>query len=70
MEVEDNGVGIPDNKKDKVFVPNFTTKSSGTGLGLAISKQIIESNNGSIWFVSQENKGTTFYVSLPLEKNV
>lgn len=63
--VIDNGVGISLERREKVFVPNFTTKSSGTGLGLAISKQIIVNSNGVIWFKSIENQGTTFYVSLP-----
>jgi len=49
---------------DKVFVPNFTTKSSGTGLGLAITKQIIDGTGGRIWFESAQNVGTTFYVRL------
>ncbi|MCB9226559.1 MAG: HAMP domain-containing histidine kinase [Chitinophagales bacterium] len=65
VQVKDNGCGIANDKKNKVFVPNFTTKSSGTGLGLAISKQIIENNNGKIWFESTENVGTSFYVSIP-----
>lgn len=63
--VEDNGSGIPAELYDKVFVPNFTTKSSGTGLGLAISKQIVDSAGGKIWFESKEDEGTTFYVRLP-----
>ncbi len=66
VKVSDNGTGISDDKKDKVFVPNFTTKSSGTGLGLAISKNIIESVDGKIRFVTEENQGTDFYVELPL----
>ena len=65
IKITDNGVGISEDKKYKVFVPNFTTKSSGTGLGLAISKQIVENSQGSIWFESKENIGTTFYVTLP-----
>ena len=65
VKIEDNGVGIPDDKKHKVFVPNFTTKSSGTGLGLAISKQIVENLKGSIWFESVENEFTIFYVKIP-----
>ncbi len=65
IDVVDNGVGIPEDQIHKVFVPNFTTKSSGTGLGLAISKQIIENNKGQISFKSVENKGTTFTVLLP-----
>ena len=66
IKVKDNGSGISDDKREKVFVPNFTTKSSGTGLGLAISKNIIESVNGKIWFETTLNIGTEFYVELPL----
>lgn len=62
--VSDNGAGIPQDNYDKVFVPNFTTKSSGTGLGLAIAKQIIEGAGGKIWFESAENVGTTFFIRL------
>jgi signal transduction histidine kinase len=65
IEIKDNGKGIPDEMKNKVFEPNFTTKSSGTGLGLAISRNIIEKAHGRIWFESEEGKGTTFYVLLP-----
>lgn len=62
--VSDNGSGIPKENYDKVFVPNFTTKSSGTGLGLAIAKQIIESTGGNIWFETAENVGTAFFIRL------
>jgi len=65
IEISDNGKGIPDDLKDKLFIPNFTTKSSGMGLGLAITKNIIESAGGSISFVSGINKGTTFIIILP-----
>ncbi len=68
IRISDNGVGIPPDKKDKVFTPNFTTKSSGTGLGLAISSNMIESFNGRIYFESEEGKGTDFYVAIPLMK--
>ncbi len=64
VAVSDNGNGIPADNYDKVFVPNFTTKSSGTGLGLAITKQIIDGAGGRIWFESAENVGTTFFVRL------
>ncbi len=66
LKVKDNGTGISDDKKDKVFVPNFTTKSSGTGLGLAISKNIIESVEGVIYFNTVVGEGTEFYVELPI----
>lgn len=67
--VTDNGSGIAPESYEKVFVPNFTTKSSGTGLGLAICKQIIENAHGDIWFVSELGVGTSFYVSLPNYKS-
>lgn len=66
--ITDNGSGIPEEKKEKIFKPYFTTKSSGTGLGLAMTQKIIEMTNGAIWFESEEGKGTTFYVRLPLVK--
>ncbi|MEO5675566.1 MAG: HAMP domain-containing sensor histidine kinase [Chitinophagales bacterium] len=69
ISVNDNGAGISVEEKEKVFTPNFTTKSSGTGLGLALSKNIIESFGGSISFNSQKDIGTTFFVHLPLHNS-
>lgn len=66
IKVKDNGTGISENMKTKVFQPYFTTKNSGTGLGLAISKKIIEMVKGRIWFETEENVGTEFYIELPL----
>ncbi|WP_324720290.1 sensor histidine kinase [Salinimicrobium sp. HB62] len=63
--VSDNGVGISEENKDKVFEPKFTTKSSGMGLGLAMVKNIVESCGGSIEFTSKLNKGTIFKVHFP-----
>ena len=68
VSVEDNGTGIDAEAQEKLFVPYFTTKSKGTGLGLAMSKQIVESMGGSIWFETELEKGTTFYVSFPQYK--
>ncbi len=65
-EVQDNGCGIEEDMRSRVFMPNFTTKSSGMGLGLAMSKNIIESAGGSIAFESVANQGSTFSVTLPL----
>ena len=63
VTISDNGTGIPEDIRDKVFMPNFTTKSTGTGLGLAISKNIVEGSGGSIRFETSP-KGTSFFVSL------
>jgi signal transduction histidine kinase len=52
---------------DKIFVPNFSTKSEGMGLGLAMVKNIVESFDGKIWFETAQNVGTSFYVSLPIK---
>ncbi len=65
IEIKDNGKGIPPELSKKVFVPNFSTKNSGMGLGLAISKKIVENAGGSIYFESNPNIGTTFFVNLP-----
>lgn len=67
IAVTDNGIGISDAHKPKIFQPKFTTKTSGMGLGLAMVKKILETYNGNITFVSQEGKGTTFTVSFPKE---
>ncbi|MES2275173.1 MAG: ATP-binding protein [Bacteroidota bacterium] len=63
--VADNGNGIPENLREKIFAPNFTTKSSGTGLGLAFVKNSIENAGGKVWFETEIGKGTTFYLNLP-----
>lgn len=65
IHFEDNGKGVPDEIKDKLFVPNFTTKSTGMGLGLAISKNIIKASKGNLTFVSAKDRGTVFTVQLP-----
>ena len=65
---KDNGNGIEEEIVEKIFQPYFTTKSSGTGLGLAMTKKIIEFWKGRIWFETEKNKGTIFYIQLPLEE--
>lgn len=64
IEIKDNGSGIPDHIKEKVFSPNFSTKYTGSGLGLAITKKGIEHANGKIWFESEEGSGTTFFIEI------
>ena len=67
IQVKDNGKGITEELKNKVFEPRFTTKTSGMGLGLPMIKKIIESYEGSLSFVSEEGKGTLFKVLIPKE---
>lgn len=74
ISVSDTGIGIPKDAIGKLFKPfeqahnNNDTKVKGTGLGLTISKKIIEElHNGSIWVESEEGKGTTFYITLPIK---
>lgn len=67
IKIEDNGEGIPKAARDKVFIPNFSTKSSGSGLGLAIAKRGIEHAGGAIWFETKEGEGTTFFMELPID---
>ncbi len=66
VEVEDNGMGIAKELENKIFKPNFTTKSKGMGLGLAIVHTIVNNHNGVISFRNAENKGTVFVVELPI----
>lgn len=72
VEVADTGYGIPDNQKDQIFNKLFRADNvqqkdtTGTGLGLYISKLIVDHVGGKIWFNSQENEGTSFFVTLPL----
>lgn len=66
VSFSDNGSGIPEDLRGKLFTPNFTTKSSGMGLGLSIAKKYIENANGRIWFESEDDKGSVFIIELPL----
>lgn len=67
IALTDTGPGIPPNIQQKVFEPNFSTKTDGTGLGLAISRRIIEDLNGTIELTSEVGKGTTFTITLPTQ---
>jgi signal transduction histidine kinase len=61
--VRDNGTGIPEKMKEKIFEPNFTTKTTGSGLGLAMVKNIMSNFGGGIRFNSEEGQGTTFFIT-------
>lgn len=64
--VTDNGTGIEEDVRDRIFEPNFSTKTSGTGLGLAIAKKGVEELGGRIGFETEEGTGTTIWIELPI----
>ncbi|MCB9317632.1 MAG: GHKL domain-containing protein [Lewinellaceae bacterium] len=68
IRITDNGPGIPENIRDKIFQPFFTTKPTGqgTGLGLSLSYDIVKAHGGSIGVKSHEGKGSVFTIQLPL----
>lgn len=66
IQIKDNGEGIPDEIRGKIFLPNFSTKYSGSGIGLAIAKRAVDHAGGKIWFESVTGLGTTFYLELPV----
>jgi two-component system nitrogen regulation sensor histidine kinase NtrY len=66
LEVSDDGGGIPDEDKGRLFEPYFSTKKSGTGLGLTIVNAIISDHNGYIRVRDNKPKGTTFLIELPV----
>lgn len=72
LKVSDSGYGIPIDAQDKIFTKLFRAENvrskevEGTGLGLYMVKSIVEESGGKVWFESLENKGTTFYVTIPL----
>ncbi len=70
IEIKDTGVGIPEENLDRILDRYFTTKSNGTGLGLAIVDRIIKAHNGFTEVKSEENRGTSFSVNLPLENQL
>ncbi|GAB3907023.1 HAMP domain-containing sensor histidine kinase [Larkinella knui] len=65
IEISDNGAGVPEAIRSKIFLPNFSTKEGGSGLGLAIAKRGIEHAGGSIWFETATGEGSTFFITLP-----
>jgi len=67
IQVRDDGPGVPEDVRDRIFSPYFTTKPGGTGLGLAIVEHIVAAHGGSIRFETAEGDGTVFYIDLPAE---
>ncbi len=74
IQIKDNGIGIPKNEQSKIFSKFYRASNAlkvytdGKGLGLFIARNIIEAHGGKIWFESEENKGTAFYISLPVKE--
>lgn len=66
IQVKDNGIGIPKEQIERIFEPNFTTKSSGTGLGLAMAKSIVKQMGGNISVASEEGEGAIFEVKIKM----
>ena len=72
IRVKDNGNGIPKEVKDKIFQPFFTTKPSGqgTGLGLSLSYDVVKTHNGKLEVKTEENEGTEFIITLPIDSKI
>jgi signal transduction histidine kinase len=68
ISITDNGSGISEEVAKKIFIPNFSTKSSGSGIGLAVAKRGIEHAGGRIWFETRLGQGTTFFIELPWQQ--
>lgn len=74
LSIKDTGIGVPKNEYKRVFTKFFRAtnairkETEGTGLGLYIAKNIVEAHKGKIWFESEENIGTTFYITLPIKE--
>lgn len=66
IKVKDNGSGLNDVQREKILTPFYTTKSTGMGMGLSISRSLVEAHEGVLHFNSKQNKGTTFYFTLPV----
>jgi signal transduction histidine kinase len=66
LEVIDDGPGIPPELRDKVFQLYFTTKTKGSGIGLAMTYRAVQLHNGTIDFLSEDGRGTTFRLEFPV----
>ncbi len=65
LRISDNGTGISEEQRSKIFIPSFTTKSTGTGLGLVMVKNIVIQSGGRVFFWSKKDKGASFYLIFP-----
>jgi len=69
VSIKDNGSGIPESVRDKLFVPFFTTKKGGTGIGLSIVQKIVSAHKGVLDIISEEGQGTEFIVKIPMRSS-
>ena len=69
IKVEDNGCGVSEDIKEKLFDPFFTTRSNGTGLGLAVVRAIARAHRGEVWLESKQDEGSAFIMRLPAITN-
>ena len=67
FSVSDTGPGLPAGNVEQIFSAFFTTKPHGSGMGLAISRSIVESHGGQLWATSNDERGATFYFTLPIQ---
>jgi PAS domain S-box-containing protein len=70
ISVSDTGVGLPEEKVDRIFDAFFTTKPQGSGMGLAISRSIIEAHGGHLWATANDGRGAAFHFTLPIAAEV
>lgn len=68
IEISDQGHGIPKDIQDKIFNLYFTTKKAGSGIGLAMTYRVLQLHNGALEFETEQGKGTTFRLQVPLEQ--
>ncbi len=69
ITVKDDGVGIPEEIRDKIFVPFFTTKKDGTGIGLSMTQKIVYAHKGVLDILSDQGKGTEFLIKIPMRQS-
>ena len=68
ISVQDSGIGIHEENKDRIFDAFFSTKSQGMGMGLSISRSIIEEHGGRMWATQSPVQGATFFFTVPIHK--
>jgi signal transduction histidine kinase len=68
VSIRDDGAGIPEDIRDKIFVPFFTTRKGGTGIGLPLAQKIVYAHKGVIDILSESGKGTEFIIRIPIRQ--